>query len=314
MASTQQLVSILIPVYNRVDIIAETLSSALAQTYEQVEVVVVDNASTDNTWAVICEYAEKDSRIRPFRNASNLGPVRNWLRCVEEAKGTFAKILWSDDLIAPDFLVKTVPYFDDPEVGFVYTATKIFTRQPNEGVLSYANGASGVYDSERFIQGDFKGEGYPLSPGCAIFYLRDVKTNLMLQIPNSVKSDFSMHAIGNDLLLFLLTAHQYKKFAHISEVLSYFRAHPGSISLASTDGKLPLHYNLARGYFAETYRPDLMRMLNANIFFDLKKYPGAKKYGLSKISDFYVSCKQSGVDIVSLLGWGVRKVVTRFIR
>ncbi|WP_231999484.1 glycosyltransferase family 2 protein [Pseudomonas extremorientalis] len=306
--------SILIPVYNRADIIADTLSSALAQTYEHVEVIVVDNASTDDTWAVICDYADTDSRIRPFRNASNLGPVRNWLRCVEEAKGTFAKILWSDDLIAPEFLAKTLPYFDDPEVGFVYTATKIFTRQPGEGVLSYVNGASGVYDSERYIQGDFKGKGYPLSPGCAIFYLKDVKKNLMLHVPNAVKSDFSMHAIGNDLLLFLLTAHQYKKFAHVSETLSYFRAHSGSISLASTDGKLPLHYNLARGYFAETYRPDLMGLLNANIFFDLKKYPGAKNYGLSSVSDFYVSCKQSGVNIVSLLTVFARKVVVRFIR
>lgn len=314
MASTQRLVSILIPVYNRVDIIADTLSSALAQTYENVEVIVVDNASTDDTWAVICAYAEKDSRIRPFRNESNLGPVRNWLRCVEEAKGKFAKILWSDDLIAPDFLAKTVPYFNDREVGFVYTATRIFTQQPDEGVLSYFNGASGVYDSECFIQGDFKGKGYPLSPGCAIFYLDDVKKNLMLQVPNSVGSDFSMHAIGNDLLLFLLTAHQYKKFAHVSEVLSYFRAHPGSISLASSDGKLPLHYNLARAYFAENYRPDLMSALNANIFFDLKKYPGSKKYGLSNVSDFYVSCKQSRVKVASLLAALFRKVSVRFIR
>jgi glycosyltransferase involved in cell wall biosynthesis len=314
MATTQQLVSILIPVYNRVSIIAETLASALAQTYENIEIVVVDNASTDGTWGVICDFAKKDSRIKAFQNESNLGPVRNWLRCVEEARGTFAKILWSDDLIAPNFLIETVPYFDNPEVGFVYTATKIFTRQPHEGVLSYSNGVSGVYDSERFIEGDFKGKGYPLSPGCAIFYLNDVKKNLLLQIPNSIGSDFSMHAIGNDLLLFLLTAHQYKKIAYVSEVLSFFRAHPGSISLESTDGKLPLHYSVARGYFAETYRPDLMGILNANIFFDLKKYPGADKYGLFGVSDFYILRKHSRVDILSLLAVFVRKIVVRCFR
>ena len=314
MATTQQLVSILVPVYNRVNIIAETLDSALAQTYKNIEIIVVDNASTDGTWEVICDCAKKDSRIRAFQNESNLGPVRNWLRCVEEARGAFAKILWSDDLIAPDFLIETVPYFDDPEVGFVYTSTKIFTRQPHEGVLSYSNGASGVYDSERFIEGDFKGKGYPLSPGCAIFYLSDVKKNLLLQVPNSIGSDFSMHAIGNDLLLFLLTAHQYKKIAYVSKVLSFFRAHPGSISLESTDGKLPLHYNVARGYFAETYRPDLMRVLNANVFFDLKKYPGAGKYGLFGVSDFYVLRKDSRVDVLSLFVAFLRKIVVRYFR
>ena len=314
MVSAEPLVSILIPVYNRAGIIAETLSSALAQTFENIEVVVVDNASVDGTWEVICAYAEKDSRVRPFRNGENLGPVRNWLRCVEEAKGKFAKILWSDDLISPDFLSKTVPYFDDPGVGFVYTATKIFTQQPDEGLLSYSNGASGVYGTENFIQGDFNAQGYPLSPGCAIFYLEDVRNNLLLQVPNAVGSDFSMHAIGNDLLLFLLTARQYEKFAHVSEVLSYFRAHPGSISIESKDGKLPLHYNLARAHFAEVYRPDLIGVLSARIFLDLRKYPGGRKYALNEVSDFYVSKVNSRVGFLALLAVFLRKVIVRCSR
>lgn len=314
MVSTQSLVSILIPVYNRAAIIAETLNSALAQTYANIEVVIVDNASVDGTWDIICDYAKTDPRVRAFRNQENLGPVRNWLRCVEEAKGKFAKILWSDDLIAPDFLTKTIPYFDDPRVGFVYTATKIFTVRPDEGVLSYSTGASGVYDAEKFIKGDFNAKGYPLSPGCAIFYLKDVKNNLLLQVPNSVGSDFSMHAIGNDLLLFLLTAHQYEKFAHVSEVLSYFRAHPGSISIGSTDGKLPLHYNLARAYFAEIYRNDLISLLNARIFFDLRRYPERCKFALNDLSDFYVSKENSHVRFFWLSVVFLQKVVVRCSR
>ncbi|WP_339425817.1 glycosyltransferase family 2 protein [Pseudomonas proteolytica] len=291
MVSTKPLVSILVPVYNREGIISETLSSALSQTYENIEVIVVDNASTDGTWSVISDYANRDSRVKAFKNESNLGPVRNWLRCVECATGMFAKILWSDDLISPDFLEKTIPYFDDPQVGFVYTATKIFTEKPEAGMLSYANGKTGVYDAESFIQGDFKAKGYPLSPGCAVFYLKDVKSNLMLQVPNGIGSDFSMHAIGNDLLLFLLTANQYKKMAFISDVLSYFRSHSGSISIESTDGKLPLHYDIARAHFAETYRPDLLDILNVKLFFDLKKYSNSKKFGLENIADFYVENK-----------------------
>lgn len=313
MASTKPLVSILVPVYNREFIIAETLSSALSQTYENIEVVVVDNASTDGTWAVICDYAKRDARLKVFQNESNLGPVRNWLRCVENATGVYAKILWSDDLISPEFLDKTIPYFDNPQVGFVYTATRIFTHEPECGLLSYANGKSGVYDAECFIQGDLKAKGYPLSPGCAVFYLKDVRKNLMLQIPNAVGSDFSMHAIGNDLLLFLLTAHQYKKIAFVSEVLSFFRSHPGSISIESTDGKVPLHYDMARAYFAEAYRPDLIDGLNAKIFFDLRKFPGSKKFGLASVSDFYMENTVLRVGFFQIVMLISRKVFHKFL-
>lgn len=311
MVSTKPLVSILVPVYNREGIISETLSAALSQTYENIEVIVVDNASTDGTWTVISDFAKRDSRLKAFKNESNLGPVRNWLRCVESATGVFAKILWSDDLISPDYLEKTIPYFDDPQVGFVYTATKIFTEEPESGVLSYANGKTGIYEAESFIQGDFKSKGYPLSPGCAVFYLKDVKSNLMLQVPNGTGSDFSMHAIGNDLLLFLLTANQYKKMAFVSNVLSYFRSHSGSISIESTDGKLPLHYDMARAYFAETYRPDLIGLLNVKLFFDLKKYSGAKKFGLENMSDFYVANKNFKVSVFYIGMAIARKVLRR---
>lgn len=81
------LVSVLVPVYNRRDIIVETLSSALSQTYQNIEIVVVDNCSADGTWELISDLAKTDSRLRVFRNATNLGPVRNWLRCLQEAKG-----------------------------------------------------------------------------------------------------------------------------------------------------------------------------------------------------------------------------------
>lgn len=312
MVSTKPLVSILVPVYNREGIISETLSSALSQTYENVEVIVVDNASTDGTWSIISDYAKRDPRLKAFKNESNLGPVRNWLLCVEYATGVFAKILWSDDLISADFLEKTIPYFGDPQVGFVYTATKIFTEVPEAGVLSYANGKTGVYEAESFIQGDFKAKGYPLSPGCAVFYLKDVKGNLMLQVPNGTGSDFSMHAIGNDLLLFLLTANQYQKIAFVSDVLSYFRSHSGSISIESTDGKLPLHYDIARAYFAEVYRPDLISLLNVQLFFDLKKYSDAKKFGLENISDFYVANKNFKVSILNVGMAIVSRVLRKF--
>lgn len=282
------LVSILIPVYNRKTIIAETLKSALAQTYQNIEVIVVDNASTDGTWQVVQSFAEKDNRIKAFRNKFNLGPVKNWLRCAEEATGEYGKILWSDDLIIPEFIEKTLPLFDD-DVGFVYSGVNIFTNVIFLNTKTiYLLEKTGVYPSELYIQKAIYDKNVPVSPGCAIFRMSDIRKNLWLNIPNNINSDFATHAIGNDLLLFLLTASDYKNFGHVAELLSFFREHKGSISVSSTNGKLPLHYALARAYFVENHLPSAKSCFAAHIQFMLWRYMDAKNYGMYSVDVFFM--------------------------
>ena len=114
------MVSIIIPVYNSELFISETIQSAINQTYKNTEIIIVDNDSKDGSWEIIKKFQEKDNRIKSFRNQTNEGPVRNWLRCVEMASGHYIKILWSDDLIAENFIEKTLPLFSE-DVGFVFT-------------------------------------------------------------------------------------------------------------------------------------------------------------------------------------------------
>lgn len=280
-------VSIMIPAYNRELIIAETIHSALSQTYEHVEVVVVDNASTDKTWQIIQSFSEQDPRVKAFRNESNIGPVRNWLRCVEESTGEYGKILWSDDLIDQDFIAKTLPLLND-NVGFVYTGANIFTESSHlDASTSYLLPLSGIYPTSMYIERALFDKDVPVSPGCAIFRLADIRKNLLLQIPNEIGSDFSMHAIGNDLLLFLLTAKDYDYFGHVAEPLSFFRSHDGSISISSTSGKLPVHYALAKAYFIENFRPSLKDCFAASLQLLLWRYRDSDKYGLVSVSDFF---------------------------
>src|SRR5579872_7024825 len=104
MNSSPPLVSILIPVFNRSELIVQTIKSALMQTIAEIEVIVSDNASTDGTWDVCKTLAKEDQRVRVIRSETNLGPVRNWKRCIEVARGKYAKILFSDDLILPNYL------------------------------------------------------------------------------------------------------------------------------------------------------------------------------------------------------------------
>ncbi len=246
-------VSILIPVYNRENFIAECIESALAQTYSDIEVVVVDNASTDGTWEICQKYAEKDQRVRIFRNDNNLGPVKNWKRCFDEACGHYGKILFSDDLIESDFLEKTLPFLIEPQVGFVFTSV-FMGSEPGRGCVSYKYAdKTGVYPSEDFLSVSLLGGDLPVSPGCALFRMNDLKRNLVLNIPSPTIKDFLSHGAGPDLLLYLLTANAYSSFAFVNEPLSFFRAHEGSISISDKKQYLSRCYIQARIGFAETY-------------------------------------------------------------
>lgn len=307
------LVSILIPVYNRENLIKETIQSALNQTYKNVEIILVDNKSTDNTWSILERLASQDQRIKIFQNEKNIGPVRNWKRCIDEATGKYGKILWSDDLIAPEFLERTVPFLEnDEDIGFVFTGTEIFVDGTQKKIESYFIGESGIYDSEKYINGVLFEGNYPVSPGCALFRLGDLRKNLLADIPNKVNSNFAMHAIGNDLLIFLLTAYQYKKFAFVNEKLSFFRAHRDSISIRSNNGKLPLHYNLAKAFFVENYRPNLARKLNASNLLTIMKYPRtAKEYKLYKIENYYLKNQDYSIDHKFLFKKILRKIIKK---
>lgn len=247
------LVSILIPAYNREDLIGPCIKSACEQTVSDFEIVVVDNASTDGTLAVCRELAAQDHRIRVFSNDSNIGPVRNWHRCITEAQGVYGKILFSDDLMAPDNLAKTIPFLKQDDVGFAFSSA-VVGPEPFEGDVKYQfTGQTGIYDSNRFISMSLFNGDLPVSPGGALFRLRDLRDNLLLDIPSPTIKDFSRHGAGPDLLIYLLTAARYPLIAYVHEPLSYFRAHEGSITVSKEKCYLTQCYRQARLWFAERY-------------------------------------------------------------
>jgi glycosyltransferase involved in cell wall biosynthesis len=94
-------VSLCVPTFNGERYLEECLRSVLAQTEADLEVLIVDDGSTDATPRMACEAAADDDRIRVYRNERNLGLVGNWNRCVELARGEWIKFVFQDDLVAP---------------------------------------------------------------------------------------------------------------------------------------------------------------------------------------------------------------------
>ena len=100
------LVSICIPVFNGERTIRETICSVINQTYKNIEIVVVDNCSTDHTMDVI--HSLDIDNMTVYQNSNNLGMVGNWNRCLSLAKGKYICILCADDTIEKDCIRKKV--------------------------------------------------------------------------------------------------------------------------------------------------------------------------------------------------------------
>ena len=100
MAGTPR-VSVVVPAYNATGYLEYALVSALAQTVPDLEVVVVDDASTDPTPEVARRASERDPRVRVLRNARNVGPAASRNRAIDEARGEWIALLDADDVWSP---------------------------------------------------------------------------------------------------------------------------------------------------------------------------------------------------------------------
>ena len=131
--------SICIPTYNRAGFIAETIVSVIEQATNEVEIVVSDNASADNTREVVAELQRRFPRIIYGCNAENLGAARNAIRTIELATGDYCWFLGSDDKLAP---------------GAISIVLKALNEYPNLGGLHVRNASYSFDMTQRLPDGN----------------------------------------------------------------------------------------------------------------------------------------------------------------
>lgn len=124
----EPLVSILIPNYNYAKYLRHCLDSVINQTYSNIEIIIQDNASTDNSYEILMEYQMKylngqiDKYINVGRNKRNVGSDRNSTICVGRAEGTYFMFLSSDDALKPTYVERCVAILENnPDVSMVMT-------------------------------------------------------------------------------------------------------------------------------------------------------------------------------------------------
>lgn len=124
-------VSVYIPNYQYAEYLPECLNSVCAQQYEPLDIVVMDDASTDNSWDILNEYANRDPRISIYRKETNQGHG-NVNEGVSHTKGKYISILPADDKLSSNFWEITLSYFTDETIGFVRIAAMQFDDFKNK--------------------------------------------------------------------------------------------------------------------------------------------------------------------------------------
>jgi glycosyltransferase involved in cell wall biosynthesis len=134
--NTPPRLSVGLPVYNGEKYLAESLEALLGQSYENFELIISDNASTDDTGAICQRYEKQDSRVRYFRQPRNIGLAPNHNFVVEKASGELFKWASNDDLYARDLLERCVEALDEyPRVVLAHSWT---ARIDSSGTLTEA--------------------------------------------------------------------------------------------------------------------------------------------------------------------------------
>lgn len=118
----QELISIIIPVYNASSTIDKTIESALRQSYYNIEIILIDDCSTDNSFNIIKNNSDNDKRIKVYRNEINLGVANTRNLGIKLASGEFIAFLDSDDIWKRDKLEKQIRYIKKKNADICYTS------------------------------------------------------------------------------------------------------------------------------------------------------------------------------------------------
>lgn len=141
--SHRPILSVGLPVYNGLPYLRQSLDSMLDQDLDDLEIVVCDNASTDDTEALVRRYAGRDPRVRYFRNDENIGASRNYIKSFELSRGKYFRWSASDDYVSRGVFKACVDVLEEnPELVLAWPQTRV-VDQDGKLLEEYDDGGEG---------------------------------------------------------------------------------------------------------------------------------------------------------------------------
>jgi glycosyltransferase involved in cell wall biosynthesis len=214
------LVSVFIPAYNVEDFIVESINSILNQTYLELEIVVIDDASSDQTYSKLESLSKLDSRIKLYRNDKNLGLVLNRNKGLQLCSGKYIALMDSDDISVENRIQRFVDFLEaNTEFDAVTGWMQTFDNNGSKDILRYRTDFEMIKITSLFFS--------PLAHAAAMFKSSVIKDLKYIEGVN----------FGEDYDLWLRFLQNYK--VHVIEDVFYlYRSH----ETQSTD-KSKLEFN-----------------------------------------------------------------------
>lgn len=240
---SNDLVTVIIPTYNRADYLREAITSVLSQSYEHFELLILDNCSDDHTQEIIKSFS--DSRICYVRHLCNIGGAANWTYGVKLAQGKYLSILGDDDKYQEDFLLRRVQMLSQyPESAAVCSS---YSFMNSNGEIT---GTASLLSNRVHFLKDRE----------LLCFMRDYTWFLgaTLYVTEVVKSLWDLivarcGACGDIGLNFLLATKLHGQVIWLPKVDYCYRIHNGQDSIENRivmlmDGPLVMELILSRGY------------------------------------------------------------------
>jgi len=210
-------ISVCVPTYNYARYLPEAIGSVLGQSLPDFELLIIDDASTDDTRRVVEGSAGKDPRIDFRVNPVNLGMVENWNLCLRGARGTYVKFLFGDDLLAsPEALRRMAAILDaDPSVSLVASARNVIDETSRVKAVRSHFPDGLVVDGPAVIRRCLVAQENLIGEPSAVMFRRD-------QAARGFDPRYSQF-VDLEMWLHLL---EKGRFAYLREPLCSFREHP----------------------------------------------------------------------------------------
>ena len=130
-------VSVIVPAYNAEKYLPKSIESIINQVYKNIEIIIIDDASTDNTKAIIKAYAEKDDRILPFYQSENKGVSAARNVGLKAATGDYIMFVDSDDELTKDAIRRMIDLADKYNSDFIDSYHLLYFKKRNGKVVSF---------------------------------------------------------------------------------------------------------------------------------------------------------------------------------
>lgn len=255
---SQPLVSIHIITYNQIQFIHETLKSALSQTYENIEIIVADDGSSDGTAEIILEYARQyQDKIIPLIGGPNLGITGNSNRGLAACNGKYIAFLGGDDLMHPEKIKIQVEYMEgNPICAICYHDLEVFEHETGKTLYLFNN-------KHMQYSGDVRGV---IKFGCV-----NGGSATMLRKEQMPAQGFDANLpVASDWLLWIEVLLNSKGEIHyINQVLGKYRRHGNNVTLQNV------------GSYSQNIRDHLATCMK--ILYSSTEYSGEVLYRLGTI-------------------------------